>query len=88
MNTKIIMIEKSPQDIFPERILDSQDNVLDFRNKLQSSIISCKYPKPEIQNNYILFNSLRTSYHGFNMIRFWKCELWRLFTHHIFCCAY
>jgi len=30
MNAKIIMIEKSPQDIFPERILDSQDNVLDF----------------------------------------------------------
>ena len=66
MNTKSIMIEKSPQDIFPERILDSQDSVLDFLNKLQSSIISCKYPKPEIQNNYILFNSLRTSYHEFN----------------------
>ena len=66
MNTKNIMIEKSPQDIFPERILDPQDSVFDFLKNLQSSNISCKDLKPEIQNHYILFNSLRTSYHGFN----------------------
>ena len=32
----------------------------------------------------IFFNPSRAFYNEFNLIRFWKCELWKVFSHHIF----